>query len=366
MTTTEILTKKERIENLRKHALNTRPSMGGIEYEYLEAKGWGEGKYATSSHIARRGYAKKYLLSNALPVIDDNELIVGKYSCRQLTAEEQAEFELLRNYSSAARERYDGQASHMAVDYERLLKKGIKGVLTDIQEYISALDISIPENIAKKEFYIGCRLALEGLKAYAENYSKYAYNLAKNVTDIKRKNELEEIAAILEKVPYNPAKTFREALQSVHFLTFSMVGLYQWGRPDRYLIDYYKNDFENGLITPAEAQELIDCACILYNEYIPGSLAVGLMVGGRDEKGKDITNELTYMFLESIRHVRMIYPGVGLCVNKDTPKELLKLACEILAEGHSHPALFNDEVITKGLCYYGLSPEEACKYIHST
>jgi formate C-acetyltransferase len=237
MTKTE-LTAKERIENLRRHALNSRPSMGGIEYEYLEAKGWAEGKYVTSSHISRRGYAKKYLLSNALPVIDKDELIVGKYSCRQLTKEEQAEFELLKNYGSAARERYDGQASHMAVDYERLLKRGIKGVLADIDEYISALDISVPENIAKREFYTGCRFALEGLKTYAENYSKYAYGLAKTETDEKRKKELEEIAYILERVPYNPAETFREALQSVHFLTFSMVGLYQWGRPDRYLIDF--------------------------------------------------------------------------------------------------------------------------------
>ena len=355
-----------RIENLRKHALNARPPMGGIEYDYLEAKGWALGKYRSSSHTARRGYAKKYLLSEALPIIDEDELIVGKYSGRNLTAEEQKEFELLRDYGNTARERYDGQASHMAVDYERLLKKGIKGILTDIEGYISVLDISVPENLAKREFYTGCCFALEGLKAYAENYALYASKLSEKEENPIRKNELEEIAVVLQNVPYNPAGSFREALQSVHFLTFSMVGLYQWGRPDRYLIEYYRNDLKNGVITPEQAQELIDCVGILFNEYIPGGLAVGLMVGGRDEKGIDIVNELTYMFIESIRHVKMIYPGVGLCVDKDTPKELLKLSCEILVQGHSHPALFNDEVITKGLCYYGLPTEEACRYIHST
>jgi hypothetical protein len=76
-----------------------------------------------------------------------------------------------------------------------------------------------------------------------------------------------EIAAILERVPSGPATSFREALQSVHFLTFCLEGLYQLGRPDRYLIDFYRRDVERGLITPEAALELIDCICILFTTY---------------------------------------------------------------------------------------------------
>lgn len=79
-----------------------------------------------------------------------------------------------------------------------------------------------------------------------------------------------------------------------------------------------------------------------------------------------MVNDLTYMFLQSIFDVRLSYPGVGLCVTKDTPDSLLRLACEALAAGHTHPALFNDEVIVRGLMHYGLPFEEAVEYIHST
>lgn len=167
----------------------------------------------------------------------------------------------------------------------------------------------------------------------------------------------------------NPARSFHEAIQSVHFVNFCLgakSGLYQLGRPDRYLYRYYREDREKGVLDADRAQYLIDCLGILLNENIHSSLAIGLMVGGSDEHGHVFANELTYLFVKSVENVRLIYPGVGLCVRHDTPEDLMRLAYSVLAQGHSHPALFNDEIIVKGLRGYGLSPAEACNYIHST
>ena len=44
----------------------------------------------------------------------------------------------------------------------------------------------------------------------------------------------------------------------------------------------------------------------------------------------------------------------------------METAAAIIGKGHSHPAVFNDEVIQAGLRRLGLPPEEACEYIHST
>ncbi|MEG0692992.1 MAG: pyruvate formate lyase family protein [Oscillospiraceae bacterium] len=90
------------------------------------------------------------------------------------------------------------------------------------------------------------------------------------------------------------------------------------------------------------------------------------MVFGKDKSKKTVVNDLTYMFLKSILHTSMAYSGVSLCYTKDTPKDLLLLCCNLLSEDYSHPAIFNDEVIIKGLISYGVSPEDACEYIHST
>jgi pyruvate-formate lyase len=111
---------------------------------------------------------------------------------------------------------------------------------------------------------------------------------------------------------------------------------------------------------------LIDCLGLLLTEYTPRSLAVGWMVGGRDAAGIDVCNELTRLFLHSIGHIRLAYPCVGLCWTTDTPHDVLELAGHLLAQGLSHPAIFNDEVITAGMVQAGVPPAEACLYQNST
>ncbi len=356
----------ERVQKLRRHALDKEvPGIRSKEGQLLWYKGW-LNNYDAEANLIRRARAKAYLLKNSTPVIDEGELIVGKPCYRELTSQEEKEWSNLQKFTVNASPTLEGQGSHMAIDYEKLLSLGVIGIMDEIENYRSKLELHNPEDMEKDIFYRACLEVLEGLIAYSENYAIYAGKLAEACDDNDRRAELLEISRICMKVPKFPADTFHEALQCIHFITFSMEGLYQLGRPDRYLIQYYRKDKNSGILTHEFAQELIDCLCILFNEYVPRGLAVGFMVGGRDAHGRDVTNELTYHFIESIGHTRMIYPGIGLCYNKDTPRSLLVRSCQLLGEGLSHPALFNDHTITRGLRHYGLPPEEACLYIHST
>ena len=360
-------TTSARVTRLRDHALyDNKPNWCfGERGELLRYRGWLEHRDA-SSNLVRRARTKAYILAHARPTIDPDELLAGKPDPSPLTEAEQAELKMHRATTARAMPNLGGQASHMAIDYEKLLRLGVSGVQAQVCSLRSGLNPELPADLEKDEFYQACLDALDGLVTFSEHYADEAERQAGACADPARQRELLELARICRKVPHQPAGTFYEALQSVHFVTYCLEGLYQLGRPDRYLIDLYRRDLRRGTLTPEFAQELIDCLCILFNEYIPKSLAVGLMVGGADAMGHDVTNELTYLFVESIGHTRMIYPGVGLCVTDDTPKELLKRAAELLGEGLSHPALFNDRVITQGLIQYGLPPAEACQYIHST
>lgn len=356
-----------RTDFLRNHALNQNiETLKSEEFDLLYMQGWIDNNTA-SSNIVRRAKAKAYSLKNATPIIDDYELIVGKSNFRKLGDKELIEKDNLIKAMQAA-SITSGQNSHMSIDYEKLLNLGVEGIKNEIIKYQSTLNLSIRDNVEKNEFYKSCLIVLDGLLSYADNYAAHAQFLAEKCDDKERKNELYEIAQILKKVPRYGATTFREAIQSIHFVTFCLCieGLYQLGRPDRYLIDYYRNDIKNNTINKEQAQELIDCLCIMFNEYIPKGLAIGFMVGGTDKDGNEIINELTYMFIESIGNTRMIYPGIGLCYTKNTPQDLLEKSCVLLSEGLSHPALFNDETIIKGLRKYGLTTSEACNYIHST
>ncbi len=356
----------DRIVRLRDAARVRRvPGLRSDEGELLYLRGWLLSRDAPSG-IERRARARAYELRHSTPVIDPDELVVGKPCYRTLSPEEHEELRALRENVAPAMPALGGQGSHMAIDYEKLLRHGIVGIRDEIRKRLTQVDPVNPRNLEQRHFYAACADALCGLAELTEVYAARAGRLADAEPDETRRSELRAISAACRRVPKLPARTFREAVQSVHFVTFCLQGLYQLGRPDRYLIDYYTRDLQDGIMTGDEAQELIDCLCMLYNEYVPDGLAAGLMVGGRNADGEDVSNELTRRFLESILHTRLIYPGIGLCWSGETPRDLLRRSAELLAEGCSHPALFNDEVITAGLRGYGLSPEEACEYIHST
>lgn len=322
-------------------------------------------------YIVRRGRACADVLRNLTPVIDDGELIVGKFCQRALTADEQEELRVWNKYSNPAVPYAGGQSAHMAIDYDKLLRLGLCGVKAEIKNYRSLLDLDKTEDQERDAFYRACLITLDAMIDYARRYAEYAEMLAETEENQIRKAELLDIANVCRRVPEHSASTFREAVQATHFMTFCLcagqrLSLFQIGRPDRYLLPFYKRDLAEGRITPDSAQELLDCLCILFNEYTPRGLAVGFMIGGRDAHGQDVSNDLTRMFLETIEHTKMAYPGIGLCWHREIPEELLRRSTELLAQGLSHPAIFNDEVITTGMMNAGLPPAEACLYINST
>ena len=58
------------------------------------------------------------------------------------------------------------------------------------------------------------------------------------------------------------------------------------------------------------------------------------------------------MCMQVIDDVSLVYPAVGLCYTQGMNEKYLKKACEILVKGRSHPTIFNDDIITKGLMSY--------------
>ena len=354
----------DRIEKLREHALRVR--FNNEEWSYLYAKGYHEGCKKSEFLQIRYSYAVRYMLSNVLPVIDDGELIVGKQSNRALTQAELDEWK----YTNIDSLTGVGNSAHMAVDYPKLLALGVEGIKDEIKRKKESLCLTEPKDLKKNNFYIAADNALDGLLQFAENYAAEAECQAAKCKDSRRAAELRDIAARCRRVPRFRAENFKDALQSIHIVTVCLTmfpfGLYQYGRPDRYLIRYYRDDLKSGRITREEAKEWIDCFCIMYNEFIYTGLAAGFMLGGRDSRGCDTSNELTELFLESIGDTRMIYPSIGLAWNRDTPEKLLRLSCEMLGKGYSHPAIFNDDLIVKGLTEYGVPQEEAVDYVQST
>ena len=316
-------------------------------------------------------YADSYTYAMGLlePRIEEEELIVG-LPPRMHSETDEATYDRL--FATVGMELFCepvAQDSHMAVDYDLLLREGISGVISRIREKLAQT-----REEEKKTYYAVCIRCLQAVVDYSHRYADCAEEQAEACTDIRRKQELLEIAKICRNVPEKPAGSFYEAVQSAHFLTLCLafdpsrqtMQQYQLGHPDRYLYPFYCADIQRGVITPEQAQLLLDCLGIQINRRVPHGLSSGYMVGGRDEQGNIVQNELTLMGIQVIEDIRLVYPSVGLCYTEGMEDKYLQKACEILSHGCSHPAIFNDDIISKGLLEYGVPAEQAHNYIHST
>ena len=317
---------------------------------------------------ARYADACAYAFAHVTPVIEADELVVGRAAYR-MTDEEQAEWQRLRAGIAEEYATFWGQDSHMAIDYDLVLREGVSGVIARID---GLLEGCAPE---KRAFYEACRTCLGGVTAYARRYADHARRLAEQCADDGRRQELLTIAEVCARVPEQPARTFYEAVQSAHFISLCLSfaplrpGVwqqFQLGHPDRYLWPYYERDVAEGRLTEDAAQVLLDCLAIQINCRVPNGLSCGYMLGGRDRQGRIVANDLTRMGMQVIDDIRLVYPSVGLCWTEGMPEALMEQACEILSHGRSHPAIFNDDLIVSGMMGYGVPEEDAREYIHST
>lgn len=354
-----------RINKLREAALRRNYCLD--EFHYLFYKRYSE--IENKDEYEKYADAFYYAFSELTPNITEGELIVGEIG-NNLSENEIEEWKNV--YKSKASKRINeagsGQDSHMAIDYELLLSYGVNGIINKIDQYMLN---STKDSAA---FYSAAKTCLLAILKHSENYADHAEKLALAENDVNRKKELLQIAKTCRKVPACPPESFYEAIQSVHFVTYCISlnpfrpyhQQFQLGHPDRYLYPYYKNDIEKGIITKEKAQLILDCLGIQINMRVPNGLSSGYMVGGRDEDGKIVANELTEMLMQVVDDIKLVYPSVGLCYTEGMPDSYLEKACDILSHGRSHPAIFNDDVISSGLLRYGVPESESHSYIHST
>lgn len=320
--------------------------------------------------VMRRAKTEAYVLDQYQPVILEDELIVGQMDHHILSEEEDKRFqELYKMFEMSPYIHPVGRTDHVCLDYEKLLRCGVNGLLKEIEENRAKLDFSnqntISETVEKDEFYESAAIELKALLNLAKRYAAYAREMSAK-SKPERAIELIEIANTLDHVPAEPARTFREALQSCHFYTYNLFGLYPSGHPDCFLYPFYQQDIESGLLTNETAQELIDNYCMQFSQYSFSSAANGYIVGGRDSEGKLVQNELTAMFLNSIRHIHMALPEVAFAINSETCPELINESLKIISEGHTHPALYNDDTIVKSLIAHGVPKKDAYQYVNTT
>ena len=239
-----------------------------------------------------------------------------------------------------------------------MIAKGFDKLIAEVKEYLSKA-----EDPEKKEYYEAALIVAQAgsdfIKRYAETLRNYKEQAEISET---RKQEIEVMAAICEKTVTKPADTFYEAIQFTWMLHIiaSMQGgsALSFARIDQYLYPYYEKDVKEGRIDAAEAQELLSCLWLKVNE--PKMRTVqSVTLGGITRDGKDASNELTRICLQTAADVGMPYPNIGLRVNKANPDWLYTQAVETAKAGCGQPQLLNDDVWIANMKKLGYSQEDA-------
>ncbi len=327
------------------------------------------------SIVERKAWFVKEVMVNYLPQeLLPGELIAGArfnvYTSTCLDRKQTQEYDRLTQGKDGTRKaiirfhdhgfgNVGATCGHLIPDYPSVLQKGWKGVYANIQrsyDALSATDQAGPKGAQLRAM----RTAAEMPRDLAARYSRLCSELSEKESDPARKTELEQMAALLLRVPWEPAETFWEALQAL-WLTHMLVmsdenypgpGL-SFGRIDQYLFPYWQRSIESGM-QREYGKEMLKCFWIHANTAYDNMIRTGgnqgitagygqlITLSGMGKDGHDLSNDLTYAMLEVIDEMSPILePKPNVRLHRSSPDVLYDKIVDMIASSQGAPFLLN-------------------------
>ena len=271
-------------------------------------------------------------------------------------------------------------------NYDKVLRIGLKGIIEEAEDRLKEIAtdpdtyLDSKEYLKQKRFLDAAIISLNAATRFAKRYAEKAREMSEEEKDEGRKKELAEIAEICDWVPENPARTFREALQSYFFIIlisrFLELQVNGSGeRVDQFLFPFYNKDKEEGRVTREQAQELLEFLWLKLNEvcgiltppgWISGGISVAnphyVTIGGVTTDGRDATNELTDIVIDATKKIKLVVPHIIFRYHSKIPKEKVFKVMELLRVAAGTTAFFNDGMLIPHLSGLGIPLEAARDY----
>lgn len=250
-------------------------------------------------------------------------------------------------------------SGHLIPDYAAVLTKGWKGIHAELESHLNAL--SPQEKNGAKGAQLRAMLTASTMpRDLATKYSQLCSKLVEKESDPVRKWELQQLAEMLTRIPWEPAQTFWEAVESLwltHMLVMSDENYpgpgVSFGRMDQFLFPYYQKSILSGM-DPEFAKEILKCFWIHANTAYDAMIRTGgnqgitagygqlLTLSGVGAGGKDMTNDLTYLILDVIDEMSPILePKPNVRLHRNSPEKLMDKVVDMIASSQGAPFLLN-------------------------
>ena len=252
--------------------------------------------------------------------------------------------------------------SHLTVDFETVLKEGINGIKAK-----ATAAYEKHKGTEREAFAESCLACINAFEIWHGRY----------LSALREHPEYKANYENLSRVPFESATSFYEAVQSLWF-TFAFIRLCgNWpgiGRIDWLLGDYLKKDLESGRLTLDEAREILAHFFIKGCEWITGQFNnqfngsgdaqhyQNIVLGGIDENGNDVTNEVTYLVLDILEELGISDFPTTVRINKNTDEKLLRRVAEVTRYGGGILAVYNEDLVINALVKDGYNEREARRF----
>ena len=264
----------------------------------------------------------------------------------------------------------DKGQGHIIVDYPRFLKTGLQALADDVARRRQEQ----PENV----FFQAVALLVAAASEHILRYRDLAAEMAAQCGDATRRQELERIARISEKIAFAPPDDFHEACQLFWYINVilqyeSNASSLSLGRFDQYMWPYYQASLAKGE-DPAALREQIETLWIKMNDVVllrsasSAKFFAGfptgytILLGGQNALGHDAETPLSALCLETYQAILLPQPNLGVRVHEGMSRSFLLKAAETIRIGTGIPQVFNDEGVIASQLNRGVSLQDARDY----
>jgi len=259
-------------------------------------------------------------------------------------------------------------SGHVIPGYERVLKIGWQGIHADLEAKYGAL--SEAQRLGRPGAQLRAMMIAAAMpRDLAAKYAESARRQAGLESDSDRREELLAMARNLDRVPWQPAQTFWEAIQALwltHMLVMSDENYpgpgVSFGRVDQYLLPFWEASLAEGM-PRSFGLEILKCFWVHANTVYDAMIRTGgnqgitagfgqlITLSGLGPDGRDMTNDLTYAVLEVIEEMSPILePKPNVRLHRFSPEPLLDRLVDMIAGSQGAPFILNfDERSMAGL-----------------